>query len=53
MVTEETLRPAPPAGLRMEDVQRLVGELYLEIVFLRLELQRLRRTSDGDRPAPP
>lgn len=49
---DETIRPAPapPRGLQMDDVQRLVGELYLEIVFLRLEVRRLTPSRDGGSP---
>ena len=49
----ETPRPVetPPAarGLAMADVHRLIGELYLEVVWLRLELSRRHpERSDGE-----
>ena len=46
-VPVETL-PTATRGLAPADVQRLIGELYLEVVWLRLELSRRRpERSDG------
>jgi hypothetical protein len=53
--TNNTPPPAgpPQRGLRMEDVQRMIGELYLEVSFLRAELQRRDALEAPKDAAPP